>query len=115
MREPIFITLLVLASIVPLAVFAIVVARPRGANRAVDVIAGLLGAILWGVVGLGASGIETFNPATGETTVYSEPALVWISVALAGMSLLLMVFGSAQLVSLEAVTSMPLNESDEKL
>jgi len=98
MREPILLLVLAFAFLTLLAVFAARVARPRAMGGLADIFGGVLGMLFWGVAGLGALGVETFNPATGETVTYSEPALAWVSAGLVIINLVIMLDGTHRLV-----------------
>lgn len=107
MRELILLMLVSMGVLSLVGVFVARIALRDQAADSTDIVGGLLSAIIWGVVALGANNIESQTFCCQET--YSSAALAWIAVALAALSVLAMFMGTGSLVDFAGL------ERDERM
>jgi len=98
MRQAILLVLVALGIVALVGVFAARIALRDQAADSTDIVGGLLSAIIWAVVALGAQNVVVdSSPCCGPES-YSATGLSWIAVALAALSLLAMFMGTSSLV-----------------
>ena len=95
MNQTILLVLVAMATLSLAGVFVARITLKDATTSATNVVGGMLSFLLWGAVAWGSTGytVETF--CCSKTT--SAPALTWISIALAALSLLVMIFGTSAL------------------
>lgn len=110
MREAILLQLLTLAFVALIAVFGARMVQGERVTTTTDVVGGMVSMVMWVVVAFGSTGVTYVNSATGEVESYSVTPLTWLAVALAAISLLIVIFGTTKLVDYSDVEPASLND-----
>jgi hypothetical protein len=101
MREIILLILVALATLAIVGVFVARIALRGEVADSTDIVVGLLSAVLWAVVALGATNVEAQTFCCQET--YSATGLSWIAAALAALSFGAAFVGTSSLVDFRSV------------
>lgn len=71
---------------------------PRGSRGMIDSVGGVLSALIWGLFSLGATNITEVVEGSGVILHYSSSGLLFVGVAMVGLSLLIALMGTTALV-----------------